>query len=89
MGAPLEPDSVSHYDFSLQALAKLERGYAQDLADVTDFLCGGYVTAEQLRRRLAEIEPELLRYPAVDPVGFRRKVEEFLNQREGLDGKPS
>lgn len=87
--ASIGPLQFYHYDFSLQALAKLERGYAQDLADVADFLRSGYVTAEQLRRRFNEIEPELLRYPAVDPAGFRRRIEEFLNQREGLDGKPS
>jgi uncharacterized nucleotidyltransferase DUF6036 len=67
-----------HYDFSLQALAKLERGHTQDLDDVSKFLEGGYVTAEQLRSRLAEIEPKLIRYPAVDPQEFRRKVETFL-----------
>src|SRR5437867_3989471 len=38
-----------HYDFSMQALAKLERGHEQDLEDVASFLRGGYVTAEELR----------------------------------------
>src|SRR5216117_3445690 len=33
-----------HYDFSLQALAKLERGHAQDLEDVINFLHGGYIS---------------------------------------------
>jgi hypothetical protein len=27
---------------------------------------------------LAEIEPGLLRYPAVDPAAFKKKVEDFL-----------
>jgi hypothetical protein len=70
----------SHYDFSLQALAKLERGHAQDLEDVASFLHGGYVTAQTLRSRFAQIEPGLLRYPAVDPHHFRQKVEDFLNR---------
>jgi hypothetical protein len=69
-----------HYDFSLQALAKLERGHAQDLEDVASFLRGGYVSAEELRSRFAQIEPGLLRYPAVDPQQFRKKVEDFLTQ---------
>jgi len=49
-----------HSDFSLQALAKLERGHAQDLEDVTRLLRGGYTTCEELRTRLAQIEPGLL-----------------------------
>ena len=69
-----------HFDFSLQALAKLERGHAQDLEDVASFLHKGYVTPEELRSRFAQIEPGLLRYPAVDPEEFRKKVEDFLGQ---------
>src|SRR5882757_7552710 len=33
-----------HYDFAMQALAKLERGHTHDLEDVTKFLRDGYVT---------------------------------------------
>jgi hypothetical protein len=67
-----------HYDFSLQALAKLERGHAQDLADVTDLVREGYVTVAELRARFAQIEPALVRYPAIDPEQFKQQVEEFL-----------
>jgi hypothetical protein len=67
-----------HYDFSLQALAKLERGHAQDLEDVKSLVQGGYVTLEALHRRFAQIEPRLLRYPAIDPQDFKEKVEHFL-----------
>jgi hypothetical protein len=67
-----------HYDFSLQAPAKLERGHAQDLDDVTRFVRGGFVTAEELKRRFEQIEPALLRYPAIDPESFETKLEEFL-----------
>src|SRR3989454_7179743 len=67
-----------HYDFSLQALAKLERGHAQDLADVISFVRGGYVSVDELRSRFAQIEPGLLRYPAIDPQQFKQKVEDFL-----------
>lgn len=69
-----------HYDFELQALAKLERGYAQDLEDVKRLLRGGFVTTQALRRTFAEIEPGLLRYPAVDPQQFKHKLETFLKQ---------
>jgi hypothetical protein len=67
-----------HYDFSLQALAKLERGHTQDLEDVASFVRGGYVTPEELQSRFAQIEPGLLRYPAVDPQQFKKKVADFL-----------
>src|SRR5205085_4664112 len=67
-----------HYDFSLQALAKLERSHVQDLEDVSSLLRGGYVTAQGVRSRLAEIEPGLVRYPAIDPQQFKKKVNDFL-----------
>ena len=67
-----------HYDFSLQALAKIERGHAQDLEDVTRFLQQGHVTGEALQERFAEIEPGLLRYPAIDPTQFKQKLQDFL-----------
>src|SRR5205809_6049332 len=70
-----------HYDFSLQALAKLERGHAQDLEDVASLLRGGYVTADELRTRFERIEPDLIRYPAIDPQQFRKKVMDFLKSR--------
>jgi hypothetical protein len=69
-----------HYDFSLQALAKLERGHTQDLDDVRNLIRGGYVTKDELKSRFAEIEPKLSRYPALDAQDFKRKVENFLNQ---------
>ncbi len=31
---------------------------------------GGYVTAAELQARFAQIEPGLLRYPAIDPPEF-------------------
>jgi len=67
-----------HYDFSLQALAKLERGHAQDLQDVTSLVQGGHVTLDELQGRFAQIEPSLLRYPAIDPQQFKQKVEDFV-----------
>jgi hypothetical protein len=67
-----------HYDFALQALAKLERGQAQDLVDVASFIRGGHVTAAELTKCFAEIESRLLRYPAVDATSFKKKVADFL-----------
>jgi hypothetical protein len=67
-----------HFDLTLQALAKLERGNDQDIADVKSLLRGSYVTAEGLIGKFAQIEPQLLRYPAIDAEDFRKKVEDFL-----------
>ena len=71
-----------HFDFALQMLAKLERGHAQDLEDAASFLRGGYVMPDQLQKCFAEIEPRLIRYPALDAEAFRKKVEAFLNLHE-------
>jgi len=67
-----------HYDLTLQALAKLERGHAQDLKDVASLLNGKFITASDLRTTFAEIEPALVRYPAIDPLQFKKKVQDFL-----------
>jgi len=69
--------SFRHFDPVSQALAKLERGHAQDLEDVRTMLERRLVDAAQLRDAFATIEPELYRYPAVDPGDFRRSVEEL------------
>src|SRR5882672_4635109 len=80
--ASIGPLQFFHYDFCLQALAKLERGHQQDLEDVRSFLRGGYVTVEDLRRTFAQIEPGLARYPAIDPQQFKKKIQDFLLKLE-------
>ncbi len=69
-----------HYDLVMQTLAKLERGHAQDVQDAQMLLEGGFVTAEELRSTFAQIEPGLVRYPAIAPEQFRAKVDRFLSQ---------
>jgi hypothetical protein len=71
-----------HYDLYSQALAKLERGHAQDLDDVRELLARGLVEADGLRSRFEEIEPELYRFPAIDPAGFRSSVHDALRRHE-------
>ncbi len=70
--------SCHHYDLCAQALAKIERGHAQDRIDVREMLARGLVQREELARRFAEIEPLLYRFPAIDPRAFRRAVEDFV-----------
>ena len=67
-----------HYNLALQALSKLERGHRQDLEDVKNLIRGGHVTGEQLQRKFNQIEPQLVRYPAVDIPRFKTNVEKFL-----------
>src|ERR1041385_9141989 len=67
-----------HYDFALQALSKIERGHAQDLEDVANLLRQGFVTTEELRAKFNEIEPDLIRYPAVDARQFKSKMDNLL-----------
>jgi hypothetical protein len=65
-----------HFDPYAQALAKLERAHAQDLQDVTALVSRGLVDPKRALVYFGELEPELYRYPAVDPQSFRRRVEE-------------
>jgi len=67
-----------HYDLYAQALAKLERGHDRDLDDVREMLARGLVDPEHLRAYFDEIEPELFRFPAIDPASFRHRVEHAL-----------
>lgn len=70
--------AVFHFDFYAQALAKLERGHATDVGDVEAMLERGLVEGPRLLDCLAQIEPELHRFPAIDPATLRRSVEDFL-----------
>jgi hypothetical protein len=67
--------SFHHFDLYSQALAKVERGHALDLADVREMVSRGLVHPERAVEYFARIEPELYRYPAVDPPAFRRAVD--------------
>lgn len=64
-----------HFDPYSQALAKIERAHAQDLEDVDQMLRNGLVIADKLREMFRAIEPRLIRYPAIDPAAFARRVE--------------
>ena len=63
-----------HFDPYSQALAKLERDHARDRGDVAALLDSGLVERARLVRYFEEIEPELFRFPAIDPAGFRKRV---------------
>ena len=68
--------SFHHFDLYAQAVAKLERGHRQDVADVHEMIGRGLVAPSRLLEYFEQIEPDLYRYPALDPLSFRRAVEE-------------
>ena len=70
-----------HYDPYSQALAKLERGHAKDLADVAQLIARGLVEPQGLREMFVAIEPRLHRYPAVDPASFRKRLDDALRPK--------
>ncbi|HKZ32626.1 MAG TPA: DUF6036 family nucleotidyltransferase [Vicinamibacteria bacterium] len=73
--------SFYHYDPYAQALAKIERGHAKDLGDVAELLDRGLVEPKRLRELFQGIESSLHRYPAVDPVRFRKRLDDALRTR--------
>jgi len=68
-----------HYDPYSQALSKLERGHTRDLADVKAMLDIGLIRSTTLLAFFEEIEPRLIRYPALDPKSFRASVMDFCH----------
>lgn len=65
-----------HFDPYAQALAKIERSHAQDLEDIQALVRMGVVDRQRALEYFQRIEPDLYRYPAIDPRSFRRAVEE-------------
>lgn len=63
-----------HYDYYSQVLAKIERGHPRDVTDVDAFLARGLVDPARLKEFFMEIEPQLIRFPAVDAQTLRQKV---------------
>jgi hypothetical protein len=73
--------SFYHFDLYAQALAKLERAHSQDLEDVDEMLERGLVEPATALAFFEQVEPELFRFPAVDPRAFRARVEAAFQER--------
>lgn len=76
------PLTFHHFDLYAQALAKVERGHAQDVEDVREMLRRGLIDPAEALRYFEEIEPRLFRFPAVDPASFRAAVFEMFTVEE-------
>jgi len=71
-----------HYDPYGQALSKLQRRHDRDIRDVRSFVESGLVKKQALWEMFTQIESQLIRYPAIDPVVFRAAVQEFCDVPE-------
>jgi hypothetical protein len=72
---------VRHFDPYSQALAKVERGFEQDLADVRAMLDAGLINSQRALELFHEIESQLFRYPAIDPDALAAKVRRAFEDK--------
>lgn len=72
--------SFHHFDPVAQVLSKVERGHDQDIRDVRVMLATGLVKPAEAFVQFEAIEPELYRFPAIDPASFRKAVEDLLTE---------
>ncbi len=72
--------SFYHYDFTAQALSKLSRAYDRDLNDVQAMYAQRLFTLNDLRNCLSAIEPELIRFPSLNPETLKGRVNKFIEQ---------
>ena len=61
-------------------LSKLQRRHDRDVRDVHSLLREGLIQTDRLWEMFEQIEPQLIRYPAIDPASFRTAVAEFCNE---------
>ena len=66
--------TVRQFDPYAQALAKLERGFGQDLLDVAAMIERGMVDPDRLLESFDSIADQLYRFPSVDPDDLRASV---------------
>ena len=69
---------VFDFDPYSQAMSKLERGFELDLEDVQSMVGAGLIEPAKLLELFEAIEPELFRFPAVDPESLRAAVERLV-----------
>lgn len=76
------PLGFYHYDFYSQALAKIERFHTRDQTDVEQMFATGLVKRDRLLELFHEIEPRLIRFPAIDAQALRQRVEALVSQAD-------
>jgi hypothetical protein len=79
--------SFYHYDFTAQAIAKISRGYDRDTNDVQAMYNQKLFSLIELHSCFEAIEPELIRFPSINPALLRNKIEQFIEKCESkLEG---
>lgn len=63
-----------HYDFYGQALAKIERDHPRDRRDVASMVHDQLVQPDRLLELFTQIEPKLIRFPAINAASLRERV---------------
>jgi hypothetical protein len=71
-----------HYDPYGQVLSKLQRRHDRDLRDVDSWLQSRLVEKHRLWDMFRQIEPQLIRFPAIDQPTFRAAVRKFCDVSE-------
>lgn len=67
------------------ALGERVHGEGRDMADVRSFVREGWIDLDELQLMFERIEPQLVRYPALDARSFRRAVMAFVTEEGGID----
>lgn len=69
---------VFDFDLYSQALSKLERGFELDLEDVHSMVRSGSLEPGKLLELFEAVEPQLFRFPAVDPTALKAAVTSLI-----------
>lgn len=77
--------AIFEFDFYSQALAKIERGFETDLADVRSMFTEGLVESQKLQSLFSAIVGECFRFPAVDVQAFAADVARAIATTEHSD----
>lgn len=72
--------SFHHFDPVAQALSKAERGHEKDLQDIREMIARGLVNPAEALAQFEAIEPDLYRFPAIDPASFRTAVNNLFRR---------
>ena len=61
-------------------LAKIERGFTQDILDCKGFVKHA-VKMDRLKELFNEVEGDLFRYPAINKIKLDEKINNFINEQ--------
>ena len=74
--------AVFEFDFYSQALAKIERGFETDLADVRSMIAEGLVDPKTMKELFDAIVDDCFRFPAVDVKTLAADVARVVEATE-------